>query len=95
MRIFASLFLGLLVLNSPSNASCFCCDGDGFDSEQSSPQKLPSPKKKKASSKEEVVVFGNGAEEGFVVATIDKNGVTYFSAPPNIMSILRMKLWKK
>ncbi|HBN22840.1 MAG TPA: hypothetical protein DD412_06345 [Holosporales bacterium] len=95
MRIFASLFLGLLVLNSPSNASCFCCEDDGSDSEQSSPQKRPSPKKKKPSFKEEAVILGNGGEEGFVVMRVDENGVTHFSAPPNIMSILGMKLWKK
>ena len=31
MRIFASLFLGFLVLASFSNACCFCCGGDSSD----------------------------------------------------------------
>lgn len=34
MHLFASLFLGLLILNSPSKACCFFCGDDDPDSQE-------------------------------------------------------------
>ena len=93
MRLFASLCLGLLTLNSPSNACCFCPEEDSSEDVKSRAQMRSSPNKEIKSDKEEVVLLGNGMEEGFFLANIDKNGNVYYPDPPDIMTLLGAKSW--
>lgn len=98
MRIFASLLLGLLFLNSTSYGCWFCCEDDDDLSEEyyiatksqspnsdnGSVQHLPKPRPTRGRGPhEEVVVFGNGGEEGFHVVSFDRSSFLSFPLHPD------------
>jgi hypothetical protein len=93
MRILASLALGLLSLNPPAKACCLCPDDESSEGVQLPTKVRSTQTKKKQSAKEEVIILGNGLEEGFIVAIRDKNGVISFPDPPDIVSVFK-GFWK-